>query len=206
MEILIIGDSIGVSLSWGFSKEIRTQYHLSIENRSVISSSLVVQSFYHWPKNINLHLSKKKYDLVIVFIGANDAQSFSYEKKKFVFGQTNWQTEYSRRVEEIVNLCKHRESQVYWIGLPPMEKEKYNGFMKLINSVVYQTMVKTNTFQYIDTSNILGNEKGEYSLYLNYKGKKTMMRGDGIHLTTAATHLLAENLIKKIYTDFSFIE
>lgn len=205
-KILFIGDSMGIASSMGFTEVVLKDYHIEIQNNAKVSTSLVYPKFFNWPLELQKILSVKNFDLGVVFIGANDPMSMSKEGKVLPFGTEAWKEEYSKRAEEIVDLYLQNNIIVYWLEMPPMGRSPLNEQTRWINSIVRELSEKTKKFHYLSTTPILGDKNGNYTDSVPYKGKKTLMRWDGVHFTFPATYLLRDLIIKQIYSDFEFEE
>lgn len=206
LKILVIGDSVGISISWGLNEFVQANYHLTMDNFAKVSSGLSYPKFFDWDAKLSELLSLKKYDLGIVLIGANDPQAMTKDKTQFTFKTDAWKQEYKERVKSIVDQFHQYKMNLYWIELPPMGPVKYHNNTRFINAC-YKEASELNHFTYISTTYVLGNEKGEYSKYLPYRGRRTLMRAeDDIHLTGIAAKLIGNELLKQIYSDYDFPE
>jgi hypothetical protein len=79
-------------------------------------------------------------DFCVVQLGANDLQSISIRKDKWVFvGTDAWQRMYQDRVKSLVDTLKfHRCQSVIWLLQPAYEKNKYlRQYHNMINAVQF---------------------------------------------------------------------
>jgi hypothetical protein len=204
LKILVIGDSIGISISWGIDKFVQDNYHITMDNFAKVSSGLTQPKFFNWNNKLDELLSLKKYDLGIVLIGANDPQSMTRDSTYFRFNTNEWKTEYIDRIKTIVDKFRKYNMNVYWIELPPMGPGKYHRETRYLNSS-YKEASELLGFSFISTTYVLGDTNGNYSKFLPYRGRRTLMRADDdIHLTVVAARLITKEILNKIFIDYYF--
>jgi hypothetical protein len=128
------------------------------------------------------------------------------DKSQLHFKTDEWKSEYRLRIKEIVDRFYKYKMNLYWIELPPMGPAKYQNNTRYINAC-YKEASELYNFAYVYTTYVLGNEKGEYSKYLPYRGRRTLMRADDdIHLTVVAAKLIAKEILKMIFNNYYFPE
>jgi lysophospholipase L1-like esterase len=79
-------------------------------------------------------------DFCVVQVGANDLQSISIRKNKWVFvGTETWQQVYQNRVKALVDTLKvQRCASVIWLLQPTYEKNRYlRQYHEMINAVQF---------------------------------------------------------------------
>ncbi len=206
LKIIVIGDSVGISISWGLNEFVEHNYHLTLNNFAKVSTGLSYPKSYNWHLKLEEFLSQKKYDLGIVLIGANDTQSMTTDTSNLSFRTENWKIEYKERIKAIVEKFQKAKMNLYWIELPPMGPEKYHIDTRFLNSC-FKEVADELKFSYISTTHVLGDEKGNYQKYLPYLGRRSLMRADDdIHLTVAGAKKITDELLKKIFEDYHFPE
>jgi hypothetical protein len=204
LKILVIGDSIGISISWGINEFVQANYHLTMDNFAKVSTGLSYPKFYNWPEKLDELLEKKKYDLGVVLIGANDPQMMKTDAGGFLFKTDEWRVEYLGRIKVIAEKFRKAKMNLYWVELPPMGPAKYQSDTRYINAC-FKEASDINQFTYLSMTNVLGNEKGEYEKYLPYRGRRTLMRADDdIHLTVVAAKMMVREILTKIFSDYEF--
>ncbi len=204
LKILVIGDSIGISISWGLNEYVQANYHIVLDNFAKVSTGLSYPKFYNWPERLEEFLKQKKYDLGIVLIGANDPQMMISDLGNVSFRTDEWKKEYLERISTIVNKFYAAKMNLYWIELPPMGPSKFHSETRFINSCFKEASERYN-FTYISMTNVLGNENGEYEKFLPYRGKRTLMRADDdIHLTVVAAKKMVREILIKIFSEYEF--
>ncbi len=204
LKILVIGDSIGISISWGINEFVQANYHLTMENFAKVSTGLSYPKFYNWHDKLDELLNAKKYDLGVVLIGANDPQMMTTDAGSVYFKTNEWKKEYLERIKLIAERFQKAKMNLYWVELPPMGPGKYQSDTRYINAC-FKEASALHRFTYIPMTNVLGNEKGEYEKYLPYRGRRTLMRADDdIHLTVVAAKLMVREILNKIFLDYEF--
>ncbi|MBK8398206.1 MAG: DUF459 domain-containing protein [Leptospiraceae bacterium] len=206
LKIIVIGDSVGISISWGLNEFVVDNYHLTLDNFAKVSTGLSYPKAYNWNEKLSEFLAQKKYDLGIVLLGANDTQSISLDKEKFSLYSEAWRNEYKDRIRKIANQFLKAGMKLYWVELPPMGPTNYHLDTRYVNEC-FKEVAEELRFKYISTTFVLGDKKGNYQKYLTYKGKRTLMRADDdIHLTVVAAKLIVKEIMKEIFLDYSFLE
>ena len=73
--VLEVGDSLGIDLGWGLTDELSGSKHRLIAV-AVGDTGLAEPSYYDWPAQLSVDLRLYHPGTVIVFLGANDVESF----------------------------------------------------------------------------------------------------------------------------------
>ncbi len=125
-------------------------------------------------------------DVAVMLFGTNDAQGIDTGGVVHMFGTDGWKAAYGQRIDDLVALLRSRNVAVYWVGLPRMKRDSFDGRMMLINGVV-EARMRALGVPYIETVALTSNEAGGYEAYLpNDSGRRVLMRAnDGIHMSMA---------------------
>lgn len=131
-------------------------------------------------------LDEHPVDVAVMLFGTNDAQGIDDGGVVHMFGTDGWKAAYGRRIDDLVALLRSRNVAVYWVGLPRMKRDSFDGKMMLINGVV-EARMRALGVPYIETEGLTSNAEGGYEAYLpTAGGRRVLMRaGDGIHMSMA---------------------
>ncbi|MSY32558.1 MAG: DUF459 domain-containing protein, partial [Actinobacteria bacterium] len=116
--ILAIGDSVGLDLGIGLTREFANQKAVALVSRGVISTGLVHDSFYNWPAHLTNYLSRWHPDVVVVCVGANDHSPIYTNGRSVPLLTLPWQAAYQARIRQIANIVHRYGAQIVWVGVP----------------------------------------------------------------------------------------
>ncbi|MBN1619585.1 DUF459 domain-containing protein [candidate division WOR-3 bacterium] len=207
LRILLLGDSMmGDGLGTMLIRGIDDLADMTQKRYFKVSSGMTRPDFYNWPAQIRQIFSNENYDVVIVMMGTNDAQNFEMDGKIYTYGTDEWFEVYRQRATDFIALLTSNTSRVYWLGMPPMRSSGYNSRMQSLNTVFQEVCAANPRAHYFSTVPILGDASGNYTTYLTVGGRQVHARDekDGIHMTRAGGQLIADKIIEKIRSDFTF--
>ncbi len=203
INVLLLGDSmmgngLGVMLNRTFIKDplFKSKRH------SELSSGLNRIDIYDWYKNSVKFLDQKKYNILIVIFGTNDAQSIKENGKTYQFYESAWDSIYSSRINKFLDLVHKKVDVVCWLGLPQVRKKEFSKRLQKINRLVKSQIMEYPNTKYFSLNLILADSTNSYTSFglLNNKNVKIRM-DDGIHFTNNGGRVIAEQLIQKIKND-----
>jgi hypothetical protein len=144
-------------------------------------------------------LSRLHPEVVIICIGANDAQNTIVNGRVYVYGTQAWDNMYLSRVSAFINEATSTGAHVLWVGMPPMASSQLNAQMQHLD-YLYETAVKRHKgATYLSSVPALGGPHGQYEAFKNVDGSSAEIRtDDGIHLQPAGAQLLAEAVISEM--------
>lgn len=203
LGVMISGDSLGEGMSWGLSR-ILTDSGLAVPSiHTKISSGLSRPDFFDWPRAIRGLVDQEKPDLVVLMLGANDAQGMLVDGHAVECCTKEWQAEYRNRVErvmtEVTSSGKHR---LVWVGLPIMGQARLYDAARIMNAIYEAEAAEHPGVTYVDAWSLFQNKKGEYAAYLpNEEGEQELVRTpDGVHFTLDGSTRLGEAIWDTIQT------
>jgi len=118
--VLEVGDSLGIDLGWGLSDELPGSRHRLVV-AAVGDTGLAEPSYYDWPAQLIVDLRLYHPATVVVFLGANDVESFYSNNRFLPFGSPGWAAYYGGRVAKMMDEAVGAGAKVLWVGMPPME-------------------------------------------------------------------------------------
>jgi hypothetical protein len=217
MKILIIGDSmvaVGGGLGEMLEKELKKEFkEAKILREGKVSSGLSRPDYFNWEKRTAQLLSQFQPNIGMVVFGTNDVQALTTPEGKVVvnylkFGQKDWDEEYAKRVDRILEILKEKEVFVFWIGLPIMKNPALSQKIAHLNSIFEKETQKFENSYFISTWSLLSDEQGNYTDYLlDEKGVRKLVRtSDGIHLQYFGGKIVSQEIIKIMKTIFHLSE
>jgi hypothetical protein len=157
------------------------------------SSGLASPSFFDWPEEAALEMSRVDPEVVVFIIGANDS-GFVTSTPLADDGQPAWRAAYAQLVTAMLDALGADGRAVYWVGSPTLRDEDKNADVAEINDVAREVVGQRARATYVDAYDLFADESGEYTATLpGFDGDTVRVRTpDGIHFSEAGGELLAE--------------
>jgi hypothetical protein len=186
VRVLIVGDSIGSDLGVGLGRMLDEAGGFVTRIDARESTGLARSDYFNWPYQIGLDVSAFRPDVVVIMIGANDAQSVSLPGGHWAyFGTPQWQSAYRARVAGIMGMLTQSQRPVVWVGMPIMGRPGLNPPLQTIDGIDQDEARQHSGVLFVDAWTLFANSRGQYSAYLSSSsGAEQLVRtADGIHLT-----------------------
>jgi uncharacterized protein len=108
------------------------------------------------------------------------------------FRSEEWETIYSRRIDDTIAALKSRGVPVIWVGLPPLRGPRSASDAAYLNEL-YRARAERTGVKYVDVWDGFVDEAGRYSNYgPDYEGQVRRLRSsDGVFFTKAGAIKLA---------------
>lgn len=202
LKIGVFGDSMADGLYAGLYRDLQDQPNVSVSKFSQVSTGLSRYDYVDIQAKTARQLDEQPVDVAVVLFGTNDAQGIELDGQVHPFGSEGWKAAYARRVDDLVALLRSRDVAVYWVGLPKMKRDSFDGRMALINEVVSARM-RALGVPYIETTALTANADGAYEAYLpNADGRRVLMRAnDGIHMSMAGYLRMSAPVAERLKRD-----
>jgi hypothetical protein len=200
LRVLIVGDSIGTDLGDALQPDLANTGVVSAALDGRVSTGLTRPDYFNWPAELTADLKSQNPQVVVVMIGANDAQDF-LGPPDVPYTSTQWNTLYSQRVAQFMQIAGSTGATVVWVGMPPMQNPGLNAQMSDVNAVVQQQAVKANPpVVYLSTDHTLGTAQGGYTPFVtNGAGQVVNVRTpDGTHVTPGGGQVLSQQVIAEL--------
>jgi hypothetical protein len=200
LRVLIIGDStldaVGSSVLRDLGATGVTDGVLDYR----VSTGLSRPDFFDWPAHLRRVRPQLDPEIVVIMLGANDAQPFVIGSDVEEFATERWLETYRARVASLLDELTAEGDWVVWIGQPVMRRDDFDARMQILNQVYAEQAARYPTVVYIDSRSILSDGSGAYAAYLpDASGSRTLVRrSDGIHLTPEGGDLLSPTVIAAI--------
>lgn len=202
LRIGVFGDSMADGLWTALYRDLNGEPGVSVTRFSEVSTGLSRYDYVDIQAKTRRQLDDRPVDVAVLLFGTNDAQGISLDGVVHPFGSDGWKAAYARRVTDLVTLLRSRDVAVYWVGLPRMKRESFDGKMGVINAVVEERM-RALGVPWLDTTRITAEADGAYAPYLpDASGRKVLMRAnDGIHMSMAGYLRIGKPVAERLRRD-----
>lgn len=204
VTILEVGDSLGVDLGWGLQWALAKDPHVKVVADAKGDTGLVNTAYYNWPAVFRQELSATHPQVVVVFLGANDVQSFYLNGSYVGFGSATWKSVYSERVSTMMDEALAAKARVIWVGEPIMQSQVFSSSMKLVDAIFKKEAASHPGVVYFSSWPLFTTSTGAFNGgTTTINGIAEPLRaGDGIHLSIGGEDLLASALVRTMKADY----
>jgi hypothetical protein len=209
LKVWVGGDSVGGSFAPGVQHVCELTKLCNAETDFKVSSGLANQAFYNWPKHLRDIARDKNPDVMVLLIGANDAQPLSVDNRSLPTFSPEWLAEYRKRVGSTMDLMRSPKSDrlVIWVGLPVMGPKTAAKGMDKLNYIIWDEARTRPWVAYFDSWPYFTDDQGVFAYRLPMAdGKEQKVReGDGVHLTPQGARRLGWAVYGRLgkYVDLS---
>lgn len=201
LRIGVFGDSMGDGVWTALYRGFAGDDAVTVTKFSEVSTGLSRYDYVNIQSKTTRQLDETPVDVAVVVFGTNDAQGIDDGGTVHAFGSDGWKAAYGRRIDDLVALFRSRGVVVYWVGMPRMKREGFDGRMALINEVV-EARMKALGVPYLETVGLTSDADGKYMPYAEVDGRRRLMRAnDGIHMSMDGYLRLAEPVEDAIRRD-----
>jgi uncharacterized protein len=194
-RILLVGDSLMQGVAPHLITALKRNYKVESMDLSRHSTGLTYPAFFDWPATVKAAFELEQYQVVIVFLGANDPWDMNLQGKYVRFGSERWKEVYSARVQQIVRIAAEHNSRLLWLGAPPMGREDLVGKEPKLNEIYASEAAKYPLFaRFIATAPSLSEDGSSFTKFLELpeRGSVMVRTDDGVHFTTQGQKILAK--------------
>ncbi|MBL4758108.1 MAG: DUF459 domain-containing protein [Rhizobiales bacterium] len=206
-RLVVIGDSLGNGVWRGLNEAFRGETNIRIERRSRVSTGLVRDDYYDWPKELEQILRHEEpIQIAVVLFGTNDKQAIRAGNGHFVVGSPEWMQEYESRVDQVMAQLSRHGAAIYWVGLPIMRSQSFSVHAARINQIVRESAARFNV-KFVETWEEFADDQGHYDAYgPDVFGRTRRLRmDDGIHFTGPGDRRLAHIVERLLRADMQNI-
>jgi len=197
---LLIGDSM---MQDGIGSELENSLLSNkvsaVYRKAVQSTGLLHPERLNWYAEVDRLLSQRKYDVVIIMVGLNDADHMTDSRGVYqMFGTNKWRVAYAQKVEQMLDqlLVKNKVKKVVWVGLPVAPDKFWDNNVRVLNDV-YKTVVSryVNAI-FVDTYDRF-KVNGKWSAVVkdNRGNARTARQEDGLHMTIHGGRIMADLIL-----------
>lgn len=196
-KVLVLGDSIMMTVGPVIKKDIATQLSGAAVVKAKLATGLARPDVFNWVTELKRMTATHHYNYAVLMLGTNDSQDFVENGEILTYGTSGWVKAYNKRLDDLMGAACAAADKAFWIGLPPMRSEAFNRKAVRINSWAKKQAEKHECMQYVASDKIIGDEKGRFATYVKVADKMEKVRMvDGIHVTARGGSILSSNLLE----------
>ncbi len=202
LRVLIVGDSIGLDLGGPLQSDLAQTGVVTAALDARESTGLTRPDYFNWPAELTADLKTVDPQVVVIMMGANDAQDF-LGPPDVPYSSPQWNTLYAQRVSQFMQIAESGGALVVWAGMPPMQDPTLNAQMTDLNGIVAQQAAAAHPHVvYLSTDRSLGTATDGYTAFItNAAGQVVNVRTpDGTHLTPDGGQVVAQQVINELQT------
>jgi uncharacterized protein len=191
LRVLILGDSLGIDLGDVLVNDLTETgvVHATLDGE--VSTGLTRPDYFNWPAELTVDLPRYTPQVIVVMLGANDAQDFP-GPPDVPFGTTAWDDTYRLRVSDFMTEATSRGARVIWVGMPPMQNPGLSAGMQRIDGIASEEASKHHDVDFVSSWTVLGTPSGQFTAYLVEGGQEVNVREpDGTHITPGGAQVLS---------------
>ena len=197
--VALTGDSM-IAVGFG-SSLMRTAIgnkNLRILRAFKSGTGLARPDVFNWMEQYPAMLGSEKPDVVIVAIGANDAQNFVVDGDVLSFGTEEWCKAYQLRVANFLAMVESTEARVLWVGLPPMRSAPFDQRVSIVNRIAYSVVSRDPMASWWSTDSFVGDASGAFREFAELpNGRIVRLRApDGIHFAEEGASTMTSILVR----------
>lgn len=195
-RIMMVGDSLMEGLGPAIHRSLRSRKELHFILTAKYSTGLCRPDYFNWPEHMEEAIIETKPDIIVFFMGANDATAIvQSEGSRVPFKSEQWQTVYGEKMQEMATIAERHQCRIIWIGLPPFGGRHSNTLSE--TQKAQRAACERMGITFVDSMLSLADENGQYRTFMtNEDGKNIRLRRpDMCHLTNAGNKMLVEQLL-----------
>jgi hypothetical protein len=203
LRVLIVGDSIGLDMGGALQSDLAATGVVNAALDARESTGLTRPDYFNWPAELTTDLKAADPQVVVVMIGANDAQDF-LGPPDTPYASPKWNDLYAQRVAQFLQIASSGGAAVVWVGMPPMQNPDLSAQLVDLNAVgEHQAAIAKPPATFVSTQKSLGSATGAYTAFVtNAAGQIVNTRTpDGIHLTPGGSQVVAQQVIAQLVTN-----
>ncbi|HEY8080920.1 MAG TPA: DUF459 domain-containing protein [Acidimicrobiales bacterium] len=193
-RVLVIGDSLGIDLAWGFTPTVDARDHLAVVDEAVGSSGLVRSDFYNWPAHLRSDLAATHPDVVVVLLGTNDQQVLGTSRGIANPGTPAWDKVYAARVRQLGTIIRRARVSLVWVSLPRMGPRAWLDpkFVARLVALDRSAVATIGQSVFVNSWLVFSTARGAYTPYVETAPHVWALghAQDDIHLTPAGAAVI----------------
>lgn len=192
-HIMLVGDSLMEDFGPLTHKAYKNRKGVDFVISAKYSTGLCRPDIFDWPEHVRKEVSKRRPDLVVFFIGANDGLSIKEGKHLVPTGGKTWRDAYARKMDELISIVREVGAEVIWLELPAIG----GRYSKLYHEtqIAQREYCQSHGIASVQTDPLLSGEWGKFEIFGTYNGKTVRLRTpDDTHLTPTGNRKVLEVL------------
>ena len=201
-RVLVVGDSLGIDLGWGFTPSVDVHQRLSVVDDAVGSSGLVRPDFYDWSAHLRADIHDSHPDVVVTMFGTNDQQAIRTSKGLFEPGTVAWDRAYGARIRQIAAIVHRARAILVWVGLPRMgpRTDLNEQFVAHLDALDRAVVAKLARAIFVNSWLDFTTAGGAYTPYVEIAPHVWAIghAPDGTHLTPAGAAVIDGTVVESL--------
>ncbi len=202
-RVLVVGDSLGIDLGWGFTPPLDATQRLSVTDDAVGSSGLVRSDFYDWAAHLRADVLDTHPDVVVTMFGTNDQQAIRTSKGLVEPGTVAWDRAYGARVRQMAAIVHRAGATLVWVGLPRMgpQTDLDPQLVARLNAIDGSVVARLPRAFFVSTWHVFTTADGAYTPYVEVAPHVWELghAPDGTHLTTAGATVIDALVVQSLH-------
>jgi uncharacterized protein len=194
LRLLVVGDSLGIDFGQPLVNDLAATDVVSAVLDGHIDTGLSRPDYFDWQTELQTDLGRYQPQAVVVFIGANDPQSFVDGGTALSYGTAAWDAAYAKRVGTFMQAARDSGARVLWVGMPPMADPVLNAKMETLNGIAQSQAALHPGVTYFASWPVLSDPQGRFAAFLpNASGNEVQIRDpDGTHIAGPGAQRLSQ--------------
>jgi hypothetical protein len=201
-RVLVVGDSLGIDLGWGFTPVLDAHERLSMTDDAVGSSGLVRSDFYDWSAHLRTDIAATHPDVVVTMFGTNDQQAIRTPAGLLPPGTAAWNAAYASRVRQIASIVHHAGATLVWVGLPRMgpRTSLSTAFVAHLVALDRTVVATLHRATFVNAWLVFSTPSGAYTPYVELSPHVWVLghSPDDTHLTTAGAAVIDAKVVGSV--------
>lgn len=194
-RVLVVGDSLGIDLGWGFTSTLDRRYDLTtMVDDAVGSTGLVRSDYYDWPTHLRADIAKVRPDVVVTLFGTNDQQAFTTKGGDVEPNSGPWNRLYSAKIREVASIVRAAGATLVWVGLPRMGPQSVLSvaYVRDVIKLDQTVVAHLPDAVFVPTWPLFTTSRGAYTPYVETSPHVWQLghAEDGTHLTPAGAQVI----------------
>lgn len=200
IRVLLAGDSLMESLGPQMVSALAAYANITFMPIGKQSTGLSRSDYYNWPDVLRGHLSSFKPQVVVMWVGTNDAQGIYGKSGLGAVGSEAWQAAYREKVRELLLLVLRTKARMILMGPPVVGEPMEDKQLALINRLMADECRKLRKYgaTFVDTRAILSDSAGRFRATgrVPLSGAMATLRtADKVHITADGNNLVMDCML-----------
>ena len=196
-RVYVGGDSLAQGVGPALERIGTDSKLMQVQPRGVLASGLSRPDTFNWPAEI-ANTERGPSEIVVLVFGANDPQTMATPSGNVEFGTPEWDTEYRRRVDEVLDTLAGKT--VVWLGLPVVGRPDLERQLIVLDRIYREATANRKNVSFIDVRALTSSDGVSYEPYLDGgNGEQFLARtNDKVHFTVRGYDTLANAVVTRL--------
>jgi hypothetical protein len=196
-RVYVGGDSLAQGVGPALERVGTDSKLMQVQPRGVLASGLSRPDTFNWPAEIT-NAERGSNEIVVLVFGANDPQTMATPSGNVEFGTPEWETEYRRRVDEVLDTLAGKT--VVWLGLPVVGRPELERQLVVLDRIYREATANRKNVSFIDVRALTSSDGVSYEPYLDGgNGEQFLARtNDKVHFTVRGYDTLANAVVTRL--------